>query len=170
MKTFMCAAVLALATADTVTVPKTTCCDPTNVAHQSTSTTCSVEQQTCQEWITALADASPSWHYKGSAAAKKGLDLATRVCANNADAKHYWIKVNHKNPNGADDYKCARAGDKADGSGAGSCHCCECKDGSPVMVTTKAIGEDSSGQVVTQAIGEDGNPGLGLPGKVVKGN
>jgi competence ComEA-like helix-hairpin-helix protein len=122
------------------------CCDPSNSAHVSHTTTCEVKKETCEDWITALE--ASKLHYVKDAAAKSKMaaDIATRACAGpNAEKNHFWIKVNHKNEVAANEFKCARTGSKETPDETG-CACCECVDGAPVTndVITQAVGEDNT--------------------------
>jgi hypothetical protein len=129
-----------------------TCCDPTNPLHISKTTTCTVEVESCTEWVDALAVSK--WHYQGGAASKKAADLASRVCATSGNRPHYWIKVKHANPNlwentASDNFRCARGGDKATPAAAASCTCCECKNNVAHMKEATKPPTAAVGDVVT---------------------
>ena len=124
----------------TTAAPASSCCDPTNPAHISHTTTCSVEKQSCADWVASIA--AGQVHYKGANGFKKVLDLAHRACKESGDKPHYWVKVKHANPNAwerkSDNFKCARAGSAATPTAAAHCVCCECKDGNPHLAAATA--------------------------------
>jgi len=124
-------------TTTTAAPPAPSCCDPTDPTNLSIATTCTVEKQSCADWVASLA--AGNLHYKGANAFKKTLDLAHRACTETGKA-HYWVKVKHANTNlwerKSDNFKCAHVGSKdskADGWSAGACKCCDCKNGQPAL-------------------------------------
>lgn len=120
------------------------CCDPTNPSHISHTTTCEVKEETCQAWVTKLEESKLHYMVDAAAKSKMAADIATRACSgDNAEKKHFWIKVNHKNQVAANEFKCARTGDKSKPDTQG-CECCECTNGQPVTndVITQVVGED----------------------------
>ena len=143
--------------AKTLTTGYKSCCDPTNSAHISHTTTCSIQKQTCKQWVAGLEATKLHYIKDANSKAKMAFDIATLVCKESGSAPHFWVKVNHKNAVTADEYKCARIGDKRSPSTQG-CSCCECKDGKPTLsqVSTRMVGEEGA-IPTTMALGEEGS-------------